>query len=179
MCNDVMLRRQLEMEAKNNKILCLDCHDVFYCFVFICLEKQYLLLKFEFSDPLNQSSIAIFPPAIIKIISLEMNCIRTMSKKQLRKPIFSLLSSWKMTFVWTRPTPEPFRQRVVRWGCYMFLCVCCSAVALFAYNCTSIWSNWLLWPCPGVLRKSHSKLCPSAHFTAHRPYHWWVVACAN
>lgn len=58
------------------------------------------------------------------------------------------------------------------------LSVCQSAVALFAYNCTSIWSNWLLWLGPGVLWKRHSKW-PSAHFTAHRPWHHCLDSSAN
>lgn len=64
------------------------------------------------------------------------------------------------------------------WSREASVCVCQSAVALFAYNCTSIWSNWLLWLGPGVLWKRHSK-CPSAHFTAHRPWHHCLDSSAN
>lgn len=100
-------------------------------------------------------------------------------QKQPYKSIFFLFSSQTMTFLWTLPTPEPIRQRVVRWGHCLLLCLCQSAGALFAYNCTFICTNWLLWSYPGVPWKRHSKQCPSAHFMAHRPWHCRPDPCAS
>lgn len=50
-----------------------------------------------------------------------------------------------------------------------FHSVCQSAIALFSYIFSSIWCDWLLLPCPGVLWKTRSKQGTSTHFTANRP----------
>lgn len=59
------------------------------------------------------------------------------------------------------------------------VCLCECAIALFAFKCTSIRSNWLLLLFPGIPWKTHSKLHPSAHFTAHRPQSRWLDSWAN
>lgn len=75
--------------------------------------------------------------------------VTSLSKSIHKKPLFLLHSSYTMTFVWTLPTSGAIRQHAVRWGHCPFLCVWQTAAALFSYNCTSIWSKWLLWLCPG------------------------------
>lgn len=153
--------------------------------LFLCsfLLRQYLQSKMK-QGVFKKKSYYCFAPLSFFFLSFHSHSNyffffkdnlyqNTEQRQSAHKPISFLLSSPTMTSVWTSPTPEPIRQRVVRWAAVCFF----SAFALFANNCTSIWSNWLPWPCPGVLWKRNSELCPSAHFAAHRPWHHWLGSC--
>ena len=143
-----------------------DCSEKVYC-PWAHLSRKtisWAKLGFEFQDPTQKKLFFFVLSLQHRCIIQRMNCIRTLSKVNHKNPFSSSFLPKQWPFVRTLPTPEPIRQRVARWGRRLILCVCQSAVALFAYYCTSIWSSWLLWLCPGVPWKRHWKPWPSAHF---------------
>ena len=115
----------------------------------------------------------------MQIIIIFLN--EVLANRELREPSqtqFFLFSS-QITFVWTLAAPQPIRQRVVRWGRCLSpsLPECCCpfspaiAILFEATDCCCL--------AQGSCGSGHSGLCPSAHFTAHGPWHCWLDACVN